>query len=82
MSNENEKPKSIDERLEFLLKSTESLHSNLADLTENLANLTEKMDRLVEENKIRDRKFNNLRNAMLKGIATFFQELGEDEEEN
>ena len=47
----------IDERLEFLLRSTESLHTNL--------------EQMIEENRRRDERERKLRHAMLTGIAEF-----------
>jgi hypothetical protein len=55
----------IDERLEFLLKSTESLHATAQEHTAQMA--------------AQDARFERLRIAMVKGLNAFFQEL-EDQE--
>lgn len=63
----------IDERLEFLLKSTESLHANLEQLIEENR-------RRDEENRRRDERERKLRGAMLSGIAEFLRGLNGDDE--
>lgn len=67
----------IDERLEFLLKSTESLHANLEQLIEENRRRDEENRR---ENRRRDERERKLRGAMLSGIAEFLRGLDGDDE--
>ena len=63
----------IDERLQFLLQSTESLHANLQELHATVA-------RQAEENRRRDAREAQLRRALLNGIEGFLRGLDGDGE--
>jgi hypothetical protein len=64
----------IDERLEFLLQSTESLHSSLQELSTQ-------QHLWIERQKAQEEKEARLRRAMLQGIRTFLEGLNGDGEQ-
>ncbi|HEY6371124.1 MAG TPA: hypothetical protein VIX37_11135 [Candidatus Sulfotelmatobacter sp.] len=61
-------PKTIDERLEFLLTSTESLHASTQELHAMMAGQAEQM-------KAADQKQRALQHALLAGIREFLKGL-------
>ena len=63
----------IDERLEFLLHSTESLHASCEQLHATVAEHTRQMEAA-------DTKANNLRIALLKGIRAYLESTNNGEE--
>lgn len=63
----------IDERLEFLLHSTESLHASCEQLHATVAEHTRQMEAA-------DIKANNLRLALLKGIRAYLESANNGEE--
>ena len=72
----------IDERFEFLFKSSESLHANLQELYATVSKQAEENRlqveenrRQAEENRRRDQREAKLRSAMLAGIAEFLRGL-------
>ena len=82
--NNNDKPQmSIDERLQFLLHSTESLHASCAQLHAIVAEHSRQMEATDARQKAANIKFNNLRLALLNGIRGFLEEPtnGEEPEE-
>jgi hypothetical protein len=62
----------IDERLEFLMQSTESLHASLQEVSAQ-------QHVWIERQKIQEQKEIRLRRAMLEGIRTFLEGLNRDE---
>lgn len=63
----------IDERLEFLLHSTESLHASCEQLHATVAEHSRQMEAA-------DTKANNLRIALLKGIRAYLESANNGEE--
>ena len=59
----------VDERLEFLLKSTESLH-------DNVARVTERVDRLAETSERHEREIEGFRRAMRAALTAWLDENG------
>ncbi len=66
----NPSPPNIDERLQFLLQSTESLHSNVA-------RLVERVDKLAETSERHERELERFRRAMRAGLEAWLSENGE-----
>jgi hypothetical protein len=58
---------SIDERLQFLLQSTESLHANVA-------RLVERTDKLAETSERHEREIQRFRNAMRAALVAWLEE--------
>ena len=67
------------ERLEFLLQSTESLHANLQETSRQQHEWIERQKTWIERQNAQEQKEARLRRAMLQGIRTFLEELGEEE---
>ena len=57
----------IDERLQFLLQSTESLHSSLSELSASVLELSATVQK-------HEQRWELLRRAIQAGLRTFFQE--------
>jgi len=68
----------IDERLEFLVQSTESLHASLQELHAMMAEQAEQTRAAAEQAKQVDARERRLRNAMLQGIQSFLQGLDDE----
>lgn len=70
----------IDERLEFLLHSTESLHASCEQLHAIVSEHTRQMEASIARQNAADTKANNLRIALLKGIQTYLETMNGNEE--
>jgi hypothetical protein len=57
----------IDERLQFLLRSTESLHSSVSELSANVLELSTTVQK-------HEQRWELLRKAVQAALRTFFQE--------
>lgn len=68
-----DKPKSIDERLEALAMNLELLTTNVHDLQDSLHTMKEAHERM-------DARERQLREALLRGVAGFIRGLGNGEE--
>jgi hypothetical protein len=66
----NSNPRSIDERLQFLLQSTESLHDAVAKLVET----SERHERQLQQH---EREFQRFRRAMRAALEAWLSEDGE-----
>ena len=71
----------IDERLEFLLHSTESLHASCQQLHAAAAEHTRQMEASDARQKAAEAKEARLRLALLQGIQTFLQSMNGNEGE-
>jgi uncharacterized coiled-coil DUF342 family protein len=74
----------VDERLQFLLQSSESLHENVAKLVERVDQVAEHVDRVVERvDKLaetsdrHEREITRFRRAMRAALAAWLDEEGE-----
>ena len=65
----------IDQRLEFLLQSTESLHSSLQEMSHQMQAWSERQKALEERS-------GRLHHALLSGIRTFLEGLNGDSNGN
>ena len=65
----------IDERLEFLRQSTESLHAASQELHATVARQAEENTRLAREAREQTRR---LHRAILKAMQAYLTEMGED----
>lgn len=65
------KPRSVDERLEFLLHSTESLHDSVGQLTNNTRELTETV---MKHEQTQER----FRRAMRAALRAWLNENGKE----
>ena len=64
--------KSIDERLEYLLQSSESLHSTVGELTANVQKLTDTVQKRTEQE---DERWKRVRRAFLAAATILGGEL-------
>lgn len=67
----------IDERLQFLLQSTESLHANVQELHATVAEQSRQMEAQNTRQQAQEAREAALRHAMLKGIQAFLEGLNE-----
>ena len=65
----------MDELLEFLRQSTESLHTNVQELSAAIAEQGRQHQIWIERQKAQEEKAVRLRRAMLEGIRTFLEGL-------
>lgn len=68
----------IDERLEFLLQSTESLHASTQELHAAAAEHSRQIAAMEARQEARDVRESRLRIAMLNGIKTFLEGMNGD----
>jgi len=68
----------IDERLEFLTQSTESLHATCQELHASVAEMRAAMTESRAALEAQARRDRNLRTAMLEGMRTFLERLDEN----
>jgi flagellar biosynthesis/type III secretory pathway chaperone len=70
---------SIDERLQFLLQSSESNNEQIGKLTENVQALTADLQALTQESKKHAREMHRFRAAMMAALQAYLaDENGED----
>ncbi|MBV9303664.1 MAG: hypothetical protein JOY62_03585 [Acidobacteriaceae bacterium] len=67
----------IDERLQFLLQSTESLHANVEKLVERVDKVAERVDRLAQTSESHEREIERFRRAMRAGLTGWLDETGD-----
>jgi hypothetical protein len=66
----NPNPPNIDERLQFLLQSTESLH-------DSVGKLVERVDKLAETSERHERELQRFHRAMRAALEAWLSENGE-----
>lgn len=67
----------IDERLKFLLTSTESLHDTVQEMSAEAARQREESRLQREQMQAQEERFQKLRIAMLAGIRAFLEGMGD-----
>lgn len=69
----------IDERLEFLVQSTESLHSSVHDLTRDVQKLTADVQKLTETVSKHEKRWELVRKVIQAGLQAGLDNEGEGE---
>lgn len=73
--------RTIDERLEFLLKSTETLHEDCRELYRTTEKLTTVAERHQEQWELHQQEFERFRRAIRAGLEEYFGDNGKESEQ-
>lgn len=68
----------IDQRLEFLVQSTESLHGTVGALVDRVYKVADRVDRLAETSERHEREINRFRSAMRAALQAWLNENGDE----
>lgn len=75
------KPKSLDERLEFLVQSTESLHANLEELHAITAEHTRQLTEHTRRIELQEKRWERFDRALRAGLQAWLNENGDEDSE-
>lgn len=71
---DNEKPKTIDERLQYLLVSTESLHNSCQELHAAVGELRTAVQSQMKQMQINERRWERFRKAGTAALEAFLRD--------